>query len=60
MLNQERKIAALNAAYAAHIEKLFEVLCANLGTDTKDAQPRFKRGVTIADQAYDAATKVLE
>lgn len=52
--NQRR--AALDAAYAAEVSKIFSVLCEAF--DTVGAVERFRTGMNLIESSYETATKL--
>ena len=57
-MNREKAIAALDSAFTAKIEKLFDVLSSN--QDLSAAGERFANGFSIALDAYAVAKAVVE
>jgi hypothetical protein len=60
----DKRLEALDGAYAAHVASIFEVLCVSLGSGTGDtakmAPERFRRALANADRARAIAAEAME
>lgn len=56
---QDLLVKALDAAFTAHVSLLFSEFCIGVSTEkvAGESQARFERGMAIAIDAYEKATK---
>jgi hypothetical protein len=59
-MNRAKALAAVDDAYAASFNHLFETLVTNLTVDDKDASAKFNAGIALRDEAHAIASAAVE
>lgn len=59
-MTRDRAQEAVDAAFAAHVGKIFATLIANIVGKEADAAGNFSRGLAAADEAHSIASGIVE
>lgn len=60
MIRDDQIVAALDAAFASHVAKLFDVMMVSEASGVSGALDRFSQGLKIAVSTYDRARDRVE